>query len=189
MMVIQEVRDGYGKKTEESRLSDVKLHCKISCNSRPFIHHWTLRWQPSSWNLRLSNNTVQQEGIIFMCLSRTLGHMPWDTFSPAECHWERSARMFLLHLLEGWSVSNDLILCSAPLTLTNWYCTGHNVIRWLKYKSTQLPTSFHTKGPQAQPRQAWNWEKLWLRRQYRPHNLKHWPPPLTRNSHPGSDKK
>lgn len=53
-----------------------------------------------------------------MCISRTLGHMPRDTFSPAECHRERLARMFLLHLLEGWSVSNDLILCSAPLTLT-----------------------------------------------------------------------
>lgn len=81
-----------------------------------------------------------------MCLSRTLGRTPWDKFSPAECHWERSERMFLLHLLEGWSISNDLILCSAPLTLTNWYCTGHNVIRWLKHKSTQLPTFFHNKS-------------------------------------------
>lgn len=81
-----------------------------------------------------------------MCLCRTVGHTPWDEFPPAECHWERSERMFLLHLLEGWSISNDLILCSAPLSLTNWYCTGHNVIRWLKHKSTQLPTFFHNKS-------------------------------------------
>lgn len=54
-----------------------------------------------------------------MCLFRALGHTPRDKFSPAECHWERSERMFLLHLLEGWSISSDLILCSAALTLTN----------------------------------------------------------------------
>lgn len=92
-----------------------------------------------------------------MCLSRTVGHTLRDEFPPAECHWERSERMFLLHLLEGWSISNDLILCSAPLTLTNWYCTGHNVIRWLKHKSTQLPTFFHNKSLKEllQPAQDW----------------------------------
>lgn len=91
-----------------------------------------------------------------MCLSRTVGHTRWDEFPPAECHWERSERMFLLHLLEGWSISNDLILCSAPLTLTNWYCTGHNVIRWLKYKSTQLPTFFHNKSFYSRLRTGWS---------------------------------
>lgn len=36
---IQEVRDGCRKKTEESRLSDIKLHRKTSSNLQPFTHH------------------------------------------------------------------------------------------------------------------------------------------------------
>lgn len=170
-------------RSPDSQTLNFTVRPAVTCSYPP-----TTKLQPASWNLRLPNNTIQQGGIILMCVSRTLGHTPRDKPS-AECHWERSARMFLLHILEGWSVSNYWILCSAPLTLTNWYCTGHNVIRWLKHKSTQLPTSFHTKSPQVLLQQVQNWEKLWVQRQYGPRTINHRPPPLTRNSHPGGDQK